>query len=85
MQTPYKRKKPPKLGAVALKRAETKMLGDLSGPTLLVLIAVVLVVIAAAVTAIIVVAVKKSNRNRAQQQAELQRAYEAGLNTQRQP
>ena len=59
------------------------MLGDLSGPMLLVLIAVVVVVVIGVVAGIIVWVVKRSGRTKAQQQAELQRAYEAGLNQQR--
>ncbi len=56
------------------------MLGNLSGPLLLVIIAVVLIVFVAAVVGLILWAVKHSTRGRsAQQQTELQRAYEAGL------
>lgn len=53
------------------------MLGNLSGPLLLVILAVVLVVVAVTAIVLIVWAVKRSGRAR---QQELQRAYEAGLN-----
>lgn len=53
------------------------MLGNLSGPLLLVILAVVLVVVAVTAIVLIVWAVKRSSRAR---QQELQRAYEAGLN-----
>ncbi len=51
------------------------MLGDLSGPALLAIIAVLLLVIAAAVAGLIFWAVKRSNRARSE---DLQRAYDAG-------
>lgn len=52
------------------------MLGDLSGPMMLVVIAVVVLVVVGLITGIIVWSVKKSSRARTD---ELQRAYEAGL------
>lgn len=56
------------------------MLGNLSGPLLLVILAVILVVVAITAVVLIVWAVKRSGRAR---QQELQRAYEAGLNQHR--
>lgn len=69
------------------------MFGDMSGPTLLIIIALAFPILAAAITFVIVLAVKKRkpSAGRAKQQAyeagvrqaELQRAYEAGLNANR--
>lgn len=55
------------------------MLGDLNGPMLLALIAVIALVVAAIVTVVIVLAVKSSAKRK---QADLQRAYAAGQESQ---
>lgn len=55
------------------------MLGNLPGPTLIFIAALVII---AATICLIVWAIKRSARTRAQHQAELQRAYDAGLNQQ---
>lgn len=56
------------------------MFGNIGGPTLIVLSAAVILIILIALTVtLIVMAVNRGKRSRAAQQADLQRAYEAGL------
>lgn len=57
------------------------MFGNLSGPSLLLLIGVVLLAIIGLVTWLIVWSVKRSQKTAAERQIELQRAYEAGIDT----
>lgn len=53
------------------------MLGDLSGPTLIVLFGLIVIVLIGVTIGLIVWAIIRANRTK---QADLQRAYEAGLN-----
>lgn len=52
------------------------MFGDMSGPTLLLLIGPVTLIAIGAIVGLVLWSVRRSSRNK---QAELQRAYEAGL------